>query len=139
MISQSFAELVSSTGLANLVPGNLVMILVGCVLLYLAIVKKFEPLLLLPIGIGAILTNIPVSGIFHSEIWLGPAGLGPGEWGKSDIFQALVEHGGLVDWLYMGVKLSIFPRLIFMSVRAMTDFSSLLAKTTTTLLGATTQ
>src|SRR5660398_191693 len=82
MISRSFADLVSSTGVANATPGNLVMILVGCALLYLAIVKKFEPLLLLPIGIGAILTNIPVSGIFHSEIWLGPAGLGPGEWGS---------------------------------------------------------
>src|SRR5680860_592509 len=57
MISRSFADLVSSTGVANATPGNLVMILVGCVLLYLAIVKKFEPLLLLPIGIGAILTK----------------------------------------------------------------------------------
>src|SRR5680860_930827 len=136
MISRSFADVVSSTGVANATPGNLVMILVGCALLYLAIVKKFEPLLLLPIGIGAILTNIPVSGIFHSEIWLGPAGLGPGEWGKSDIFQALVEHGGLVDWLYMGVKFGIFPPLIFMGVGAMTDFGPLLANPKTILLGA---
>src|SRR5660398_224579 len=139
MISRSFADLVSSTGVANATPGNLVMILVGCVLLYLAIVKKFEPLLLLPIGIGAILTNIPVSGIFHSEIWLGPAGLGPGEWGKSDIFQALVELGGLVDWLYMGVKFGIFPPLIFMGVGAMTDFGPLLANPKTILLGAAAQ
>src|SRR5660397_250710 len=139
MISRSFADLVSSTGVANATPGNLVMILVGCVLLYLAIVKKFEPLLLLPIGIGAILTNIPVSGIFHSEIWLGPAGLGPGEWGKSDIFQALVEHGGLVDWLYLGVKFGIFPPLIFMGVGAMTDFGPLLANPKTILLGAAAQ
>ena len=139
MISRSFADLVSSTGVANATPGNLVMILVGCALLYLAIVKKFEPLLLLPIGIGAILTNIPVSGIFHSEIWLGPAGLGPGEWGKSDIFQALVEHGGLVDWLYMGVKFGIFPPLIFMGVGAMTDFGPLLANPKTILLGAAAQ
>jgi len=139
ILAESFRDLVSSTGFANLTLGNVVMIVIGLVLVYLAIAKKFEPLLLLPIGMGAVLTNIPMGGVFHSEIWLGPAGVAHGEWGRSEVFAALVKDGGLVDWLYLGVKFGIFPPLIFLGVGALTDFGPLLANPKTILLGAAAQ
>lgn len=139
ILVESFRDLFASTGFANITIGNVVMIVVGCVLVYLAIAKKFEPLLLLPIGMGAILTNIPAGGLFHSEIWLGPAGIAHGEWGRTEVFAALVKDGGLVDWLYMGVKFGIFPPLIFLGVGALTDFGPLLANPKTILLGAAAQ
>ncbi len=102
-----------SSGFAELQLGQAVMIVVGCVLLYLAIVRKFEPLLLLPIGFGVILANIPVAD--------------------------LMEPGGLLHFLYLGVKLGIYPPLIFLGVGAMTDFGPLIANPKTLLLGAAAQ
>ncbi len=107
----------------------IVMILVACFLLYLAIVKKFEPLLLLPIAFGMLLTNIPNSGMFHEFIFKG----GHINW------SLLAESGGLRDYLYLGVKLGIYPSLIFLGVGAMTDFGPLIANPKSLLLGAAAQ
>src|SRR6056297_1941922 len=103
-----------STGLVNFELGQAIMIIVGLVLIYLAIVKKFEPLLLLPIGFGGILANIPLAGIAGAE--------------------------GFIGMIYaVGISTGIFPLLIFMGVGAMTDFGPLLANPKTALLGAAAQ
>ncbi len=103
-----------STGLANFEPGQVIMMLVGCGLLYLAIARNFEPLLLLPMGFGAILTNIPVAGF--SEV------------------------GGLLHYVYYaGIDTGIFPLIIFMGVGAMTDFGALIANPKVLFLGAAAQ
>ena len=102
-----------STGLYNMTAGQLIMMLVGFLLLFLAIKKGFEPLLLLPIGFGAILSNIPIAGI--------------------------ADEGGILHYLYFGIKSGIFPLLIFMGVGAMTDFGPMLANPKTLLLGAAAQ
>lgn len=106
-------KLWESTGLSNFQTGQVIMMLVGIGLLYLAIRKEFEPLLLLPIGFGAVLSNIPVAGI--------------------------AEEGGILSYLYLGIKSGIFPLLIFMGVGAMTDFGPMLANPKTLLLGAAAQ
>ena len=108
---------------------SLVMILISCVLLWLAIGKKFEPLLLLPIAIGMLLTNLPGAGIYHAELFAG---------GKVD-WESLSHGAGLLDFLYLGVKLGIYPCLIFIGVGAMTDFGPLLANPKSLLLGAAAQ
>ena len=107
-----------------------VMILVSFLLLYLAIVKKFEPLLLMPIAFGMLLTNLPGAGMFHAEFFAG----GHVHWGD-------FAHGGagLLDYLYLGVKLGIYPCLIFVGVGAMTDFGPLIANPKSLLLGAAAQ
>ncbi len=102
-----------STGLYNFTGAQVFMMLVGFLLVYLAIKKGFEPLLLLPIGFGAILSNIPVAGI--------------------------AEPGGILYYLYLGIKTGIFPLLIFMGVGAMTDFGPMLANPKTLFLGAAAQ
>jgi oxaloacetate decarboxylase beta subunit len=110
---ENLLSLWHSTGLYNFTGGQAFMMLVGFVLLFLAISKGFEPLLLLPIGFGAILSNIPVAGI--------------------------AEEGGLLYYLYFGIKAGIFPLLIFMGVGAMTDFGPMIANPKTLLLGAAAQ
>ena len=105
------------------------MIALACFLLYLAIKKQFEPLLLLPIAFGMLLTNLPGAEMFHSELFAG----GHVHW---DIF---VDHAGLIDYLYLGVKLGIYPCLIFVGVGAMTDFGPLIANPKSFLLGAAAQ
>ena len=111
-------------------PLTLVMLAVSCVLLYLAIVKKFEPLLLLPIAFGMLLTNLPGAGMYHAEFFAD----GVVNW------QALGNlEGGLIDYLYLGVKLGIYPCLIFVGVGAMTDFGPLIANPKSLLLGAAAQ
>ncbi len=104
----------------------LMMILISCLLLWLAIGRKFEPLLLLPIATGMLLSNLPGAGIFHSSLFAG----GEINWG------AFTHTAGLLDYLYLGVKLGIYPCLIFMGVGAMTDFGPLLANPKSLLLGA---
>jgi oxaloacetate decarboxylase beta subunit len=108
-----FLDLWLSTGLSNVQWGQAMMMGVGFLLIYLAVRKGFEPLLLLPIGFGAVLSNIPVAGI--------------------------AEEGGLLSYLYYGIKSGIFPLLIFMGVGAMTDFGPMLANPKTLLLGAAAQ
>ena len=106
-----------------------VMIGIACFLLWLAIKKQFEPLLLLPIAFGMLLTNLPGAEMFHSELFAG----GHVHW---DIF---VDKAGLIDYLYLGVKLGIYPCLIFVGVGAMTDFGPLIANPKSFLLGAAAQ
>jgi len=111
---EEISILIASTGLANFTAGQVVMMLVGFLLLYLAIARGFEPLLLLPIGFGAILTNIPLAG--------------------------MAEPGGLLTMIYdAGIATGVFPLLIFMGVGALTDFSALIANPRMLLLGAAAQ
>jgi len=119
------------TGFSLLIkdPNALIMIAVACVLLYLAIVKKFEPLLLLPIAFGMLLTNLPGANLYHSELYAG----GHVDWAN------FVNKAGLIDYLYLGVKLGIYPSLIFIGVGAMTDFGPLIANPKSLLLGAAAQ
>ena len=112
---------------------SLVMILISCILFYLAIVKKFEPLLLLPIAFGMLLTNLMGAEVFHEELFAG----GHVHW---DLFGASnAVTPGLIDILYLGVKLGIYPCLIFVGVGAMTDFGPLIANPKSLLLGAAAQ
>ncbi|MEG0396653.1 MAG: sodium ion-translocating decarboxylase subunit beta, partial [Oscillospiraceae bacterium] len=100
-------------------PGYIVMILIACVLIYLAIAKQFEPLLLLPIAFGMLLANLPFGGIIHMEFFLT-------ESGHPD-FMRVLNEGGLADMLYLGVKLGIYPPLIFLGIGTMTDFGPLIS------------
>ena len=115
---------------------NLVMIIIGCVLLYLAIVKKFEPLLLCGIAFGCILTNLPGAGLYNQELWTNFMTEGHADYHS---FGAILKHGGLLDFFYIGVKTSIYPCLIFMGVGAMTDFGPMLSNPKSLLLGAAAQ
>lgn len=110
---ENLTSLWHSTGIYNFEGPQVIMMLIGFLLLYLAIKKGFEPLLLVPIGFGAILSNIPVAGI--------------------------AEPGGILYYLYGGIKTGVFPLLIFMGVGAMTDFGPMLANPKTLLLGAAAQ
>lgn len=112
-------EFFSFTGFAHFYWGHLIMILVGSVLIYLAIRRQYEPLLLIPIGFGIILANLPITGL------MGTGGEG--------------EPAGLLSYLYLGVKFAIFPPLIFLGIGALTDFSPLLANPKTFFLGAAAQ
>lgn len=116
---------------------NFVMIGIGCFLLYLAIEKKYEPLLLLPIAFGMILTNLPGAGLFDTNMWnnefLNPDSPNFHSYGY------IMAHGGLLDVLYIGVKAGIYPCLIFLGVGAMTDFGPLIANPKSLLLGAAAQ
>ena len=117
---------------------SLIMVAIACLLLYLAIVKKFEPLLLLPIAFGMLLTNLIGAEIFHEELFAG----GHVHW---DLFGGAANEAGkvitpgLIDILYLGVKLGIYPCLIFVGVGAMTDFGPLIANPKSLLLGAAAQ
>ncbi len=114
--------------------GTIIMLLVACLLFYLAIVKKFEPLLLLPIAFGMLLVNIPGpigDSVFHSDIFINDSG--------SINWSELAHGAGLIDYLYLGVKLGIYPPLIFLGVGAMTDFKPLIANPKSLLLGASAQ
>jgi len=108
-----FHEMLLETGLAKMTLGHVLMITAGLTLVYLAIVKKFEPLLLLPIGFGMFLANLPGNGLMAEE--------------------------GFLYWLYQGVVLDIYPPLIFLGIGAMTDFGPLIANPKTLLLGAAAQ
>ena len=108
-----------------------VMLAVACVLLYLAIVKQFEPLLLLPIGFGKLMTNLPLDGIFHMDIFINET--------NHINWELLGSSGGMVDYIYLGVKLGIYPPLIFLGIGTMTDFEPLIARPSSLLLGAAAQ
>ena len=115
---------------------NLVMIVIACVLLYLGIVKKFEPLLLVGIAFGCLLSNLPGAGLYNQELWtafMDPASPAFHSYGT------ILREGGLLDFFYIGVKTSIYPCLIFMGVGAMTDFGPLLSNPKSLLLGAAAQ
>ncbi len=111
---------------------TLIMYVIVGVLFYLAIVRKFEPLLLLPIAFGMFLANLPGANLFHIDLFIHSDG--------SPInMQQIAEQGNLIDFLYLGVKLGIYPSLIFLGVGAMTDFSALIANPKSLLLGAAAQ
>ena len=133
-ILESIVKFVETSGfMAFFADGGwkaLVMIAVACFLLYLAIKKQFEPLLLLPIAFGMLLTNLPGAGMFHSEFFAG---------GHVDWAQFADGKAGLLDVLYLGVKLGVYPCLIFVGVGAMTDFGPLIANPKSFLLGAAAQ
>ena len=108
-----------------------IMIAVACVLLYLAIVRQFEPLLLLPIGFGMLMANLPLDNIIHMEIFINDT--------QQINWELLGSSGGLADYLYLGVKLGIYPPLIFLGIGTMTDFEPLIARPSSLLLGAAAQ
>ena len=121
--------------------GTPLMIAIACVLLYLAIVKQYEPLLLLPIAFGMLLTNLPMFSessaiMMHNEFFTDPAYMIDGKY--IDI-QMIASKGGLLDLLYLGVKLGIYPPLIFLGIGTMTDFGPLIANPKSILLGAAAQ
>ena len=138
-IGKVLLDLWNSSGFAALFAGfgdggwqNLVMIIISCVLLYLAIVKKFEPLLLCGIAFGCLLTNLPAAGMYHQELWT--------RFMNHEIsYGTILMEGGLLDIFYIGVKTSLYPCLIFLGVGAMTDFGPLLSNPKSLLLGAAAQ
>lgn len=128
LITGVISGLASSSGFATMDWRQLVMLVVSCVLLYLGIVKKFEPLLLVGIAFGMLLTNLPGAGVFHPELW-----------GVDVNYGTVLHDGGLLDLMYIGVKTGLYPSLIFMGVGAMTDFSPLIARPSSLFMGAAAQ
>ena len=128
-IYESFIGFLESTGFAILTWKDVLMLAIACLLLYLAIVKEFEPLLLLPIAFGMFLSNLPGAGLFNPDLFAG----GHVDWAKFG------EGAGLLDYLYLGVKLGVYPCLIFVGVGAMTDFGPMLANPKSLMLGAAAQ
>ena len=134
---ETFEGLMESTGFLNLDWGNVVMIIIACFFLFLAIRFKFEPLLLVGIAFGMLLSNIPgpVSDwIFHPEFWTSEEVAANGV-----DYLYVLNNGGLIDILYIGVKTSVYPCLIFLGVGAMTDFEPLLSNPKSLILGAAAQ
>jgi oxaloacetate decarboxylase beta subunit len=129
---EAISGLVQSSGIVNMTWQSLVMLLISFVFMYLAIAKGFEPLLLLPISFGMMLSNLPLTDMYHPELFVLNAE------GHIDVLNVLTE-GGLLDLLYLGVKLQIYPPLIFLGIGTMTDFSPLIANPKSFLLGAAAQ
>ena len=127
----SVQKLINGSGFLNLTGGQALMIFVSFVLLYLAIGRGFEPLLLLPIAFGMLLTNLPMAGLYHPEIFINDTG--------HILWEQLGNGGGLLDYLYLGVKLGIYPPLIFLGVGCMTDFGPLIANPKSFVMGAAAQ
>ena len=107
-ILHTVSSLWQSSGLVGMSWRELVMLLLGFFLLYLAIAKKFEPLLLVPIAFGMLLTNLPGAGLYHPELWTADPVT------HTYSYQRILNEGGLLDLLYIGVKAGIFPPLIFL-------------------------
>ena len=131
---ESLKNFWESTGIYKIINGieaewwqTIFMLAVVCALVYLAVVKKFEPLLLLPIAVGMLLTNLPGGNLFHSEFFMTQEPIQYGE---------ILRHGGLLDILYIGVKTGLYPCLIFIGIGAMTDFSPLISNPKSLLIGA---
>ncbi len=130
-IFQVIGDFFANSGFAALLTDwkSLIMIAISCVLLYLAIGRGFEPLLLIPIAFGMLLANLPLGGVYHPELF------------SNETFSVgnVLKEGGLLDILYLGVKLGIYPPLIFLGIGAMTDFGPLIANPKGLLLGAAAQ
>ena len=143
-VTDILLKLWNDSGFAKLFSGfiadggwqNLVMILLGCFLLYLAIVKKFEPLLLSGIAFGCILTNLPGAGLYSQQLW---DNFMNADHEAYHSYGTILKEGGLLDFFYIGVKTSIYPCLIFLGVGAMTDFGPMLSNPKSLLLGAAAQ
>ena len=149
----TLSGLVTGSGFAGLTIQSVIMILLSFVLFYLAIVKQYEPLLMLPIAFGMLLTNLPLSGLYHPDLW-NPATnpyFAPEyieEMGNVTVnyvketsldYGKVLHEGGLLDMLYLGVKLGIYPPIIFLGIGSMTDFGPLIANPKSFLLGAAAQ
>ena len=154
IFTSTFKGLFESAGFIGLDIKNIIMILLSFVLFYLAIKKQYEPLLMLPIAFGMLLTNLPFTGLYHPELW-DPATnpyFAP-TYNANDVnnifvtftqetsldYGRVLHDGGLLDMLYLGVKLQIYPPLIFLGIGAMTDFGPLIANPKSFLLGAAAQ
>jgi len=143
-VGEILLNLWNDSGFARIISGfiaesgwqNLVMLALSCVLLYLAIVHKFEPLLLCGIAFGCLLTNLPSAGLYNQELWTNFMTEGHEAYHS---YGTILKEGGLLDFFYIGVKTSIYPCLIFMGVGAMTDFGPLLSNPKSLLLGAAAQ
>jgi oxaloacetate decarboxylase beta subunit len=138
-IVKTLSNLWETSGIANFTWQNAVMLILACVFLYLGIKKQFEPLLLVGIAFGMLLTNLPMlkdssDVLYHPDLWTGEAAVANGV-----NYLEVLQHGGLIDILYIGVKTGIYPCLIFMGVGAMTDFGPLIANPKSLLLGAAAQ
>ena len=155
IFKSTFAGLIEGSGIMGLDIKNIIMILLSFVLFYLAIKKQYEPLLMLPIAFGMLLTNLPNTGMYHPELWdpatnpyFAPEFV---ESSTAGVFNSIftqhtsldygkvLHDGGLLDMLYLGVKLQIYPPLIFLGIGAMTDFGPLIANPKSFLLGAAAQ
>ena len=140
-IVDSTINFLKSTGVYKMFAGMptediiryLAMYVIIGVLFYLAIVKKFEPLLLASIAFGMLLANLPGANIYHMEFFVDDT------MKMSDVVKKVFNEGGLVDFLYLGVKTGIYPSLIFLGVGAMTDFTALIANPKSLLMGAAAQ
>lgn len=128
-LGQTLMKFAQDTGFATLTWQQGVMLLVSCVLIYLAVVKQYEPLLLLPIAFGMLLVNLPMGGLMAEPTYY------VAEDGTTQVQQV----GGLLYYLYQGVKLGVYPPLIFLGIGAMTDFGPLIANPKSLLLGAAAQ
>lgn len=125
----TISDLWKGSAFCNITPQQGIMLLISFVLMYLAIVKQYEPMLLLPIAFGMALTNIPGAELYHPEFFL-----------TTNIdFGQVLHDGGLLDVLYLGVKLQLFPPLIFLGIGCMTDFGPLIANPKSFFLGAAAQ
>ena len=143
-VGEILLDLWNGSGFAALTQGflsqggwqNLLMIIIACGLLYLGIVKKFEPLLLVGIAFGCLLSNLPLGGLYHQELWDAFMDANNPAYHS---YGAILREAGLIDIFYIGVKTSLYPCLIFMGVGAMTDFGPLLSNPKSLLLGAAAQ
>ena len=135
-IGETLLNLWNNSGFAAMTWQNAVMLGIGCLLLYFAIGKKFEPLLLCGIAFGCILTNLPGAGLYNQELWNNFMTEGHEAYHS---YGTILKEGGLLDFFYIGVKTSIYPCLIFLGVGAMTDFGPLLSNPKSLLLGAAAQ
>ena len=138
---ESLLTLWKSTGLYKLIDGptdmlikTLLMYVIVGVLVYLAIRKQFEPLLLLPIAVGMFLTNLPGAELFHMDLFINMDNPN-----AKVVIQEVFNKGGLIDILYLGVKFGIYPCLIFIGIGAMTDFSPLISNPKSVFLGGAAQ
>lgn len=131
----TLVDLATTSGFAGFIADggwkSLIMIGISFIFMYLAISKGFEPLLLLPIAFGMLLTNLPFTEMYHPDLWKIT--------GEGIDFGKVLHDGGLLDILYMGVKLQLYPPLIFLGIGAMTDFAPLIANPKSFLLGAAAQ
>jgi len=130
MLLESLKDLFNQSAFVNITWQQGILIVVSLVLLYLGIVKKFEPLLLVPIAFGMLATNLPGSNVFNPELWENMKNINYGD---------VLRNGGLLDILYIGIKVGLFPPLIFMGIGAMTDFGPLIANPKSFILGASAQ
>ncbi len=133
MFLDTIRDFAANTGIAKILAAldwkTCVMLLIAGLLFYLAIKKQFEPLLLIPIAFGMLLANLPGANIMHMELFNGAV----------IDYGAVLHEGGLLDILYLGVKLGVYPPLIFLGIGAMTDFSPLIANPKSIFLGAAAQ